>query len=108
MRANVCSYTLIDAVVRESLKVPARVWRAVFQSFLEDDFSADLGKITAPTLIVWGDRDAFVGRKDQEALTAAIPGSRLLAYEGTGHALHWEEPERFARDLAGFIDGLGS
>ena len=37
---------------------------------------------------------------------AAIPQARLLAYERVGHALHWEEPERFAADLAGFVAGL--
>ena len=48
----------ISRGVRESLKVPARVWRATFGSFLEDDFSGELGRIKTPVLIVWGDKDA--------------------------------------------------
>jgi len=27
----------------------------------------------------------------------------MLVYEGTGHALHWEEPKRFVTDLVSFI-----
>jgi pimeloyl-ACP methyl ester carboxylesterase len=96
----------MDAVVRESLKVPSRVWRAAFAGFFEDDFAAELGKIAAPTLVLWGDRDALAPRADQDALVAGIAGARLVAYEGTGHALHWEEPRRFAGDLTRFIDGL--
>ena len=96
----------LDAVVRESLKVPARVWRATFAGFLEADFSAQLGRIEAPTLIVWGDRDALCARNEQEALAAAIAGSRLVVYPGAGHALHWEEPERFAADLVAFTESL--
>ena len=96
----------LDAVVRESLKVPARVWRATFEGFLEDDFSAQLGRIEAPTLVVWGDRDAICPRSEQEALGAAVAGSRLVVYPGAGHALHWEEPERFAADLVAFAEGL--
>lgn len=59
-----------------------------------------------PTLLVWGDRDAFCFRSDQEALLKAIPGSQLVVYEGAGHGLHWEEPERFAADLVSFATGL--
>jgi non-heme chloroperoxidase len=59
-----------------------------------------------PTLIVWGDRDAFCPHSDQKSLAAAIAGSRLLVYSGTGHAVHWEEPNRFAADLAAFTNRL--
>jgi non-heme chloroperoxidase len=92
-----------EAVVRESLKVPLFVWRAVFQGFLEEDNSDELSKIKNPTLIVWGDQDTFCTRSDQQTLTDAIRDSRLIVYHGAGHAPHWEEPERFARDLNEFI-----
>jgi pimeloyl-ACP methyl ester carboxylesterase len=62
-----------------------------------------LGKITAPTLIVWGDQDAFCPRRDQDLLIAAIADSRLLIYPGAGHDPQWEEPERFAHDVVTFI-----
>jgi pimeloyl-ACP methyl ester carboxylesterase len=93
----------MDTVVRESLKVPARVWRATFGGFLEDDCVADLGRIRAPTLILWGDRDTLCRREDEDTLLHAIAGSRLVVYEGVGHAIHWEEPERFAADLVAFV-----
>jgi pimeloyl-ACP methyl ester carboxylesterase len=96
----------LDIVVQESLKVPARVWRATFDGFLEDECAGELGKIKAPTLIVWGARDAFCSRHDQDALLMAIAGSRLSVYERAGHALHWEEPERFAADLVAFARSL--
>ena len=92
-----------ETVVQESLKVPARVWQATFSTFLQEDWSGELGRITAPTLIVWGDQDAFCPRGDQDRLVAAIPDSRLLVYPRAGHDPHWEEPERFAVDLAAFI-----
>jgi len=40
---------------------------------------------------------------DQNALRQAISGSRLVPYADTGHALHWEYPERFAKDLTAFM-----
>jgi len=96
----------LDAVVQESLKVPARVWRAAFEGFFEDDFTGELGTITAPTLVMWGTRDSLCSRADQDALLAAIAGSRLVVYENAGHALHWEEPKRFAADLVAFAGRL--
>jgi pimeloyl-ACP methyl ester carboxylesterase len=92
----------LDAVVRESLKVPARVWRASFAGFLEDVCAPDLGRIRAPTLVLWGARDALCTRAGQDALLAAIAGARLVVYAQAGHALHWEEPQRFAADLVAF------
>ena len=94
----------LDVVVDESLKMPARVWRAAWQAMLATDFSADLGKIEAPTLVVWGNQDPLCPRSEQEALTAAIAGARLVVYPGVGHNLHWEEPRRFAADLVAFAE----
>ena len=54
-----------------------------------------------------GEQDARYSRADEEALTSAIAGARLLVYEQAGHMLHWEEPERFASDLAAFVQSLG-
>ena len=99
---------LVDTAVRESLKVPARVWRAAFEGFFEDDFIGELDRIAAPTLIVWGERDSLCRRADQDALRAGIRGSRLLTYEQAGHALHWEEPARFAADLTAFVGRLST
>jgi non-heme chloroperoxidase len=95
----------LDMAVAESLKLPARVWHAVFGAMLELD-PPPLESVAAPTLIVWGDRDAIVSRADQDELMARIRGARLVVYEGTGHALHWEQPARFAADVAAFVRSL--
>jgi pimeloyl-ACP methyl ester carboxylesterase len=96
----------LETVVQESLKVPARVWQAAFLTFLQEEWSGELGKITVPTCIIWGDQDAFCPRSDQDLLAAALPNSQLVVYSGAGHDPHWEEPERFAADLTAFIKNL--
>lgn len=104
--AQPISPEFLETVVQESLKVPARVWKAAFHDLLEGEFPGELGKIKAPTLIVWGDQDAYCPRSDQETLRTAIVGSRLLVYAGAGHAFHWEEPARFGADLTAFVKSL--
>ncbi len=97
-----------ETIVSESLKLPARVWRAAVAGAMEGDTSRELDRILAPTLLVWGDRDELFTREDQATLQEAIPDARLLVYAGAGHGTHWEEPERFADDLMNFISRIVS
>jgi rifampin ADP-ribosylating transferase len=53
-----------------------------------------------------GRRDELLTREHQQALTAAIPASRLVVYEDTGHLVLWEQPERVASDLTAFVESL--
>lgn len=101
--AQPVSPAYLDVVVAESLKLPARVWRAAFvECVLPADHSAELGSIEAPTLVVCGERDD-IARDEQDTLVAGIPGASQLIYPNAGHALHWEEPQRFVADLATFV-----
>jgi non-heme chloroperoxidase len=93
-----------DTVVAETLKVPARVWHQTFAGFVETlDFTHELAGTRMPVLLIWGDQDTYTLRKDQETLLNAIPTARLVTYEGTGHALHWENPERVVETLLEFV-----
>jgi non-heme chloroperoxidase len=93
--------SFMEMIVEETCKPPARVWRAAMQGLYEARLEP-AGSVTAPTLLCWGQHDAFVPDADQERLMARIPHAELRVYEGGGHALHWERPERFANDLAEF------
>ena len=95
----------MDQAIAESAKLPAHVWRAVATGFLEADHLTGLSTISAPTLLIWGDRDAFVPRSDQDVLLESIPGAELVVYPGTGHAVQWEQPGRVVRELARFVAG---
>jgi pimeloyl-ACP methyl ester carboxylesterase len=94
---------LIDELVSEVRKVPARVWRATFQDLLTYDDLPELPRVTAPTLLVWGDQDGIVSRAMQERLLALLPASRLVVHAGAGHTPRWDDPARFASDLAAFV-----
>ncbi len=96
-----------EIAVEESLKAPVDVWQKCFQTIMSTDHSAELSRIEAPTLIVWGDQDPLCSRAEQYALLAAIAGSRLEVYAEGWHNLHWEEPRRFAADLAAHVARIG-
>jgi pimeloyl-ACP methyl ester carboxylesterase len=96
----------MDQVVRESMKLPARVWRDMMAGMLASGANAQLRNIKSPTLIIWGDRESIFPRVEQDALLAAIPHAVLKVYTETGHGPHWEQPDRFGNDLRAFLDEL--
>lgn len=98
----------LETIIRESLKMPARVWKATVAGSLQEDFKGGTGKIKAPTMLIWGDHDEMVPHSEQIEQLAEIPDSRLVTFEGTGHAVHWEQPDRFASDVARFIERTGT
>ena len=105
----------LDAVVSETLKVPARVWREAFDGFLKTpDFTSELTRVSVPVLLMWGDRDSYALRAAQDRLLEVMPKARFIAYQGFGHAFHWEDPEQFTKDLVPFLtsrtgrDSLGA
>ena len=90
----------------ELLKVPAYVWREMFAGLLNYDDLAELGRINAPTLLVWGGADALVARDMQDQLARLITACELLVYPGVGHTPRWEDPSRFASDVVAFAERL--
>ncbi|MFI2752111.1 alpha/beta fold hydrolase [Cellulomonas sp. P22] len=97
---------VVDDLVDESLKAPARVWKGAMRGLIDSDATAMLDRITAPTLLIWGDHDPVVPRSDQDTIVNRIRGARLVVYPGAGHGVHLEQPDRVVNDLADFVAGL--
>lgn len=93
----------LEVMLKENLKVPARVWIETIRGIMNEPFPGALGKIKAETLILWGDQDVIAAREDQEVLAKAIPRSRLKVLSGLGHLLYWESPERVAKEINAFM-----
>jgi non-heme chloroperoxidase len=92
-----------NLLVDEGLKCPLPVFQSAFKSLLETDLSGAMKKATLPVAIFWGEKDVICLPKGQLRMLSYIPHATIHVYEGTGHALHWEHPGRFAKDLVAFI-----
>jgi non-heme chloroperoxidase len=92
-----------NGLIAESLKLPARVWKSTLDGLFAFDDAADLGRIAAPTLLIWGEWDRWLPREEEDQLAATIPGARVVVYPATGHSPNWERPERVAADLDAFM-----
>lgn len=100
------SESYFNTVVDESQKVPAKVWRAIAQELRKVNYASELKAIKQPVMIMWGDKDGFCFKNDQDVMVKNIKKSKFVVYEGIGHALHWEEPARFANDLLKFVESF--
>ena len=67
---------------------------------------AESRRITAPTLVIWGDKDAFVDRAGSRSAGGGIPRAAVVDYPAFGHAMHWEDPARVAAEVARFVGEL--
>lgn len=94
-----------DRLIVESLKLPPRLWRLLIDRLVAFDDTRQLGRIVAPTLLLWGDHDALFTRDEQERFRAALPTARLKIYEDTGHCPNWERPAEVAADITAVASG---
>jgi pimeloyl-ACP methyl ester carboxylesterase len=62
-----------------------------------------LGRITVPTLVLWGASDGIVTPAYGRAYGAHIPGARFEIIEAAGHHPEIEQPGRFAERVLAFL-----
>ena len=64
-----------------------------------------LKKITAPTLLVWGEQDRMIPSANANDYLLAIAGAKLVSFKGVGHLPHEEAPRESIGDVRAFLLG---
>jgi len=93
----------LETMIAEVQRVPAAMFHELAKGTTDPRHVEKLGRIKTKTLLLWGEKDSMFSKPEQDDLLKIIPGSRLIPYPETGHALHWERPLRFTRDLTEFM-----
>src|SRR3954453_20912215 len=79
-----------------------RLYRSAPEPLLAE-VGRDLGKITAPTLVVWGAQDPYIETRFAHAYAEAVGGpAEVEIFEGAGHWPWYEKPEVIDR-IASFL-----
>lgn len=74
------------------------------EAFLDIHWTAELPRITAPTLVVVGERDALKPLDPYSSILAKqIPGAQLMILGGTGHACSLEAPAVWNAAFLGWL-----
>jgi pimeloyl-ACP methyl ester carboxylesterase len=66
------------------------------------DAGRDLGRLTCPSLVLWGDRDLYLPVRFGEAHVAALPHAELEVVRGAGHWPWIDDPSVVDR-VVGFL-----
>jgi pimeloyl-ACP methyl ester carboxylesterase len=67
------------------------------------DVEAELGRITAPTLMTFGRHDLLTSTRFAPRLTSAIRNSEVLVFERCAHAPIYEDVEEFNQKTLAFL-----
>jgi pimeloyl-ACP methyl ester carboxylesterase len=73
--------------------------------FKTTDVGAIAGKVTAPVLLQWCERDTVISQGPEASVKRfAATTVDLVRYPNVGHWPMWEIPDRFAADIIKFLD----
>ena len=83
----------------DDFRAASPVMRQTLVNIVNQDLLECAGRVSVPTILIWGDADQetplWMGRK----LEAAIPDAALIVHEGAGHYAYLDFPDRTASIL---------
>ena len=94
----------VEQIVQDSLSGTGEAKLAWPTSAIDEDISAEVSKISVPTLVLAGELDRLDSiEQHRREVIARISGSRLEIIPDSGHLLPIDEPVRTARAIEGFL-----
>lgn len=75
-----------------------------FEASIKKTVLDDAARITLPTLMIAGEKDAMVPASRQRKLHAKLPNARLILIPKVGHLIHLETPEVASSAIADFLN----
>ncbi|MEK3719522.1 alpha/beta fold hydrolase [Paenibacillus sp. FSL H8-0034] len=73
------------------------------ESLRDEDLRGDLASIRVPTAIFHGEKDQICSFELAKLTNRGIANSRLIVFEESGHAMLFDEPDKFSEELTGFL-----
>ncbi len=101
---------LLDAILVEARRPNAGKAFTIMQrdeiliSGVKTNFLDRLHQVKVPTLLIHGELDAAVPLACAEDAQRRIVGSKLVVFEGAGHWVQREQPEKFRRIVIDFLN----
>ncbi|MBM2809678.1 MAG: alpha/beta hydrolase fold protein [Chloroflexi bacterium] len=91
---------LLEAMLSNQEAAMLYGWKPFFHN---PKLKQRLHRITAPSLVVWGEEDRIVSPAYGKAFADSIPGARFVTIPGVGHYPHREGVEPFVQSVVDFL-----
>jgi pimeloyl-ACP methyl ester carboxylesterase len=95
---------LFEFVTRQCWETDQSVMAHRFHLVEQFDLEGRMERISAPTLILSGDRDLLVSEQSLQALRQGIPNNRTVRLSGCGHLGFVSQPRRVAAEVKAFLE----
>ena len=70
-----------------------------------DEIEPRYAEVAVPTIVVWGEEDAWIPADRARRLTTTIPGAELVVVPGAGHLIQLDQPVALATTLHRWLTG---
>ncbi|MBW3633570.1 MAG: alpha/beta hydrolase [Chloroflexi bacterium] len=90
-------------LVRDLVRSHPRSFVTATVDALQTDWALHLTRITAPTLVVWGERDAITPLALGRGIAETITDAQLIVLPNAGHNPMWECAEAFNAEVLRFL-----
>ena len=86
-----------DYVDREDLK-------ETFLNVIQEDLRSILPRVSATTLLLWGERDKETRPEEGAIMNALLPRSEMIEIKSAGHYAFLDDQQTFSKELLSFIE----
>ena len=95
----------VESAGSKDYRALSGVMRRTFVRVVNQDLRPMLGRIAAPTLLVWGRDDTETPLYMGELMEKEIPDAGLVVFDGAGHFSYMDRFDRFMLVLRSFLGG---
>jgi len=103
---NVKNRRLIESLTDEALKMNPDAILEHANNLASFDLSHKVKSIRCRTLLLWGDMDSLITRKQMEETAQSIPNCDFKVLHNIGHTIFIEDSGSFSRILLDFLGGM--
>ncbi|MBK9295082.1 MAG: alpha/beta hydrolase [Oligoflexia bacterium] len=100
---NDANSELFKKIVDDAFNVHPLIWQGIPEVLSKIDFKSELSKIKHPVLILHGEFDQILSKKDSEELNRLLPNSTYKELKAQGHSCNVENPKLFVQLTQKFL-----